>query len=97
MLKKGITNLPISIFKEGNFFIAYCPVLDLTTSGKSFEEVRKRIQEAIEIFFEELISRGTLEDVLKDLGWRKVKNRWQPPILIAQDYVTLKTHLLEKI
>lgn len=97
MLKRKITNLPISIFKDDKFFIAYCPVLDLATSGKSFEQAKKRMQEAIEIFFEELISHGTLEEALRELGWRKIKGRWQPPVLIAQDYVTLKERILEKI
>ena len=66
--------LPVSVFKEGKHFIAYTPVLDLSTPGKNYEEVKKRFKESVNIFFEELIKRGTLDEVLENLGWQKVKN-----------------------
>jgi len=34
--------LSISIIKEGNAFIAYSPAIDLSTSGKTIEEAKKR-------------------------------------------------------
>ena len=37
--------LPVSVFKEGKHFIAYTPVLDLSTSGKNYEEVKKFVEE----------------------------------------------------
>jgi len=63
--------LPVSIFKEGKHFIAYTTALDLSTSGKSYEDVKRRFDEAVRIFFEEVIEKGTVEDVLTELGWRK--------------------------
>lgn len=77
--------LPVSIFKEGKHFIAYTTALDLSTSGKSFEQVKKRFDEAVKIFFEEIIERGTVEDVLKELGWRKIHKEWSPPPVIAHE------------
>ncbi|MBI4993660.1 hypothetical protein HZC33_01740 [Candidatus Wolfebacteria bacterium] len=77
--------LPISIFKEGKYFIAYTPVLDLSTSGKNYDQVKKRFNEVVIIFFEELIKKGTLSDVLGNLGWQKIKNQWVPPNLISQE------------
>lgn len=77
--------LPVSIFKEGECFIAYTPVLDLSTSGKNYEEVKKRFKEAVGIFFEELVKKGTLDGVLENLGWQKIKKRWTPPSLISQE------------
>ena len=53
--------LPISVFREGKHFIAYTPVLDLSTSGKNYEEVKKRFKEAVNIFFEELVKKVTSE------------------------------------
>ena len=41
MLKLGV-QLPVSIFREDKHYIAYTPVLDLSTSAKSYEEVKKR-------------------------------------------------------
>ena len=78
-------NLPINVLREGKKFVAYSPVLDLSTSGNSFEEVRKRFIEIVEIFFEEIINQGTINEVLSDLGWQKTTKTWEPPVLISQD------------
>jgi len=61
-------NLVVSIFKEGNYFIAYSPALDLSTSGNSFEQVRSRFKEIANIFFEEVSKKGTLKTVLRNLS-----------------------------
>lgn len=59
-------NLPVNVLREGKKFVAYSPVLDLSTSGDSFEEVNQRFVEIAEIFFEEIISKGTADEVLAD-------------------------------
>ena len=80
-----LVNLPVSILREEKKFIAYTPVLDLSTSGKSHNEARRRFGEVVQIFFEELIRMGTLEEVLRDLGWKKVHAKWMPPIVVAHE------------
>lgn len=75
-------NIPVSIFKEDKFFIAYCPVLDISTSAETFEKVRDRFHEVVEIFFAELVKKGTLDEVLASHGWKKVKKIWSSPPLI---------------
>ena len=77
--------LPVSVFKEGKYFVAYTPALDLSTSGKNYEEVKKRFNEVVNIFFDELVKKGTLDEVLENLGWQKVKRQWAPPSLISQE------------
>ena len=67
MIKLNL-QLPVSVFKEGKHFIAYTPVLDLSTSGKNYEEVKKRFKESVSIFFEELVKKGTMDEVLESLG-----------------------------
>lgn len=76
--------LPVSIFKEGKLFVAYTPSLDLSTSAKSYEQVKKRFDEAVSIFFEYTTKNKTLENVLLDLGWSRVKNQWAPPTIVSQ-------------
>lgn len=76
-------NLPITIFKEGDVFIAYTPVLDFSTSGKTFEEVKKRFCEGVQLFLEELEAKGTLDEVFTELGWQKKAKSWQPPAVVA--------------
>lgn len=79
-------NLPVTIFKEGKYSIAHTPVLNLSVQGATEEEVRKRFVEAAVIFFEELEEMGTTDEVLSELGWKKIKKEWQPPTvsLVAQ-------------
>ena len=83
-------NLPVSILREGKKFIAYTPALDLSTSGESYKEAKKRFGEVVEIFFEEIIKKGTFEEVLRDLGWRRIQTKWSPPIVISQESQTIQ-------
>lgn len=78
-------SLPVTITKEGKYFVAYTPALDLATSAGTFDEVKRRFEEIVEIFFEELVQRGTLEKVLELYGWRKVRKQWEPPMIVAQE------------
>lgn len=86
-MKKSLLqiDIPVSIMREGSVFIAYTPVLDLSTSGKSYDEVKRRFNEIVEIFFEELAIKGTLEEALSDLGWEKISRKWSPPVVISQE------------
>jgi hypothetical protein len=76
-------SLPMSILKEGDSFIAYTPALDLSTSADTFEDAQKNFIEAVNIFFEELVEMGTLNEVLKGLGWQKQNDTFIPPAIIA--------------
>ncbi|MCX6812042.1 MAG: hypothetical protein NTW79_00245 [Candidatus Berkelbacteria bacterium] len=75
-------DIPVSIYKEDDTFIAYCPVLDISTSASSAEKVRDRFHQVVEIFFEETIKKGTLEENLLNYGWKK-KKTWTPPAMIS--------------
>ena len=77
--------LPISILREDKKYVAYTPALDLSTSGKNYEEVKKRFNEIVNIFFEELIKKGTLDEVLRGLGWKRIQAKWNPPIVVSQE------------
>lgn len=77
--------IPVSFFKEGKMFVAYTPVLDLSTCGETFEEAKKNFAEALNIFFEECISMGTLVEVLESCGWEKTKKSWRPPAYIGHE------------
>lgn len=78
--------LQVSIIKQGKKYIAYSPALDLSTFGKNSQEAQKRFSELIEIFFEELTEKDTMEDVLHDLGWIKVKKHWEPPLVSQRSF-----------
>jgi predicted RNase H-like HicB family nuclease len=40
------------IEREENMYVALCPELDIASQGKTVEEARENLQEAIELFFE---------------------------------------------
>jgi len=95
MKKKIALNfkVPVSIFREGKAYIAYSPVLDLSTSALSFEKVKKRFNEAVTILVEELMEMGTLDEVLSDLGWKKVARQWQSPLPITHEMANVSVPL----
>jgi hypothetical protein len=86
--------LPIQIFKQGKRFVAYTPLLDLSTSGRTENEVKVRFNEIIHIFFEELAEAGTLDEVMKNLGWQKIKARWQPPQVVANEEMSVSIPMM---
>lgn len=82
-------NFPVSFLKEKKRFVAYTPALDLSTSGKTFEEAKRHFEEASLLFFEELIHKGTIDEVLSELGWQKIKKEWRSPVVISQQSETI--------
>lgn len=88
MLKQNLAlnvSLPVTFLREGKYFIAYSPAIDMSTSAQTFEKVKSRFNELVKIFFEDLIEKGTLENVLSTLGWQKVDSEWTPPQIIGQE------------
>ena len=91
MAKMGLQfKLPVSFLKERRRFVAYTPALDLSTSGKTLGEAKRRFEEISMLFFEELIRKGTLEEVLSELGWHKVKKEWKSPVIVSQKSETIR-------
>ncbi len=83
-LKVNFTvTLPITFLREGDAFVAYTPALDLSTVGGSLDEAKTRFDEATRLFFEEIIEKGTINDVLTELGWQRQDNQFIPPTVIA--------------
>ena len=76
--------VPVSFFREGKRFVAYSPALELSTSGRTLDEVQHRFAEAVEIFFEEIEDLGTTEEVLRSLGWQRVQRSWVAPVPVKR-------------
>lgn len=91
MLKNILSfNLPVVITKQNKRFVAYTPALDISTSGKSEKEVKIRFIEIANIFLEEIIEEKTADNVLSELGWKKIQKRWTPPKIISSQSIGLK-------
>lgn len=57
------------IWKEGRMYTSYCPELDVASCGKTVNEARKNLREAIEIYIDETYKMGTLKDLLEEAGY----------------------------
>jgi predicted RNase H-like HicB family nuclease len=68
-----IVKVPIAIKKKENIFVAACPVLDVFSQGETEEEAHRNIGEALRLFITTCFERGTLEDVLKQCGFKPIK------------------------
>jgi len=53
------------IEREENIYVSLCPELDIASQGKTVEEARENLQEAIELFFE-TASKQEIRDRLHD-------------------------------
>ncbi|MBI3565756.1 MAG: hypothetical protein HY079_11210 [Elusimicrobia bacterium] len=68
-------NIPVLVAREDGAIVAYTPALNLGSCGRTQAEALKRLGDAINLFFSELIEMGTLDKALKELGWREAKDR----------------------
>ncbi|NLH49454.1 MAG: type II toxin-antitoxin system HicB family antitoxin [Myxococcales bacterium] len=66
-----VANLTGEVYREGNSWVSICPPLDLSTCGDSFEEALRNTSEAITLWFQSCLRRGTLEKALQELHWIK--------------------------
>ena len=49
---KQIKQFTAIIEKEGNLYVSLCPELDIASQGKTVEEAKANLTEALELFFE---------------------------------------------
>ena len=63
-------NFTSIIQRDGDWYVALCPELDIASQGKTVEEARRNLIEAIELFFE-MASPGEIETRLQRLNSRR--------------------------
>ena len=90
MKKFAQSKLTIQVLKQAKRYIAYSPALDLSTSGRSEAEAKKRFGEAAMLFIEELDKAGTLRDVLRELGWKQTQKQWSPPKIVSEGAIGVR-------
>jgi predicted RNase H-like HicB family nuclease len=72
-----LSMMPVEVsFKpSGKYWLASCPSLDIHTQGEDFERAQENLKEALMLFIESCLSRGTLEEVLGQAGYSPVQIR----------------------
>ncbi len=89
LIEKGSDKIIIQINvlftqEDDNTYIAYCPVLELSSYGDNIEDAKEAFNEALTIFIKETTRKGTLEKELLSLGWtlrKKPEPEYHPPPL----------------
>ena len=96
-IKEFQARLPVIFIKEKRQFIAYTPALDLSTSGSTLAQAEKRFIEAARLFIEECQAMGTLDEVLKELGWEKKRKLWNPPGIVGRQIQQVKVPIVAEL
>jgi predicted RNase H-like HicB family nuclease len=56
LIDSGLTEVPLTltaaIEREGEGYVSMCPELDVASQGKTIEEARDNLRQALELFFE---------------------------------------------
>ena len=73
----------VQIWKEGNQFVAHAMPLDVMSSGKTPEEARKALGEAVHLFLVTAADMGTLEQTLEESGYEFRQGNWICPSWVA--------------
>ena len=77
----------VQIWKEGDQFVAHAMPLDVMSSGRTPEEARKALDEAVHLFLITAMDIGTLEEVLQEVGYEFKEER-----LISPSWIAVEKH-----
>ncbi len=85
----------VSFKPTAKYWVASCPSLDIATQGENFDRAQENLIEALRLFFESCLSRGTLEEVLRNAGYSKAQIRTVSKS--AKEYVVAHPHRAEAV
>ena len=90
---KDKINFTSQIWKEGDMFVSYNPELNVPSCGKTIEEAKENLKEAVELFIEETEKMGTLKEILEEAGFIKKRidheKIWKAPELLSLERMSL--------
>src|SRR4051812_15766781 len=80
-------HVSLLVFQQGDYYVAYCPSLELSSYGNSVEDAREGFDDAMNIYLEHCAEHGTLETDLLKQGWtiERKPNKLEPPAMIKLD------------
>jgi hypothetical protein len=65
-----VLKLEVQLFKEGEYFVAFCPALNLSAYGDTEIKTKNAFEVELNIFIEETHKKGTFEKYLFQQGWQ---------------------------
>lgn len=82
-------SVEVLLIQDGDYIVSYCPALELSSFGDTEQEAKEGFEEVLEIFLDDVHTKGTLEKVLLNLGWtlrKKPTAYFQPPVNALNPY-----------
>lgn len=79
--------LPFISFKESDFFIIYCPALDISGYGLTEKEAEESFTITLNEYIKYTLNKKTFFSDLERLGWKVFKNKRKP--LLPPEMTTL--------
>jgi len=76
-------------FKEEDIYVGIVPELNVSSFGKTLEEAKRSLQEAVEAFIEECERMGTLEEIMKEAGFVYQEGTWLPRQPVSAELLTV--------
>ena len=89
--------LPALIAKGERFYISTCPVLDVSSQGKTKKEALDNLKEALGLFLISCFERGTIDRVLKESNFEAMHLKHFKPKKYAAKYTSINVPLPFKI
>ena len=77
--KEYIFDVGVYVFKEDGVYISYSPAFDLCSYAEDFNGAVAAFYEAFQMYVEYCIENNTLEDDLKEHGWKIVGKKIKEP------------------
>ena len=81
--------------REGRRWVVGCPKLDIWSQGSTREDAQRCLREAVELWVEDCVSRGTLDQALREVGFHPVL--WGTAMVGAADSVANKRTAEEEV
>jgi len=61
--------VPVKTSKRRNWYLASCPILDVSSQGETEDKAKENLVEALTLFLISCFERGTLDAALKECGF----------------------------
>lgn len=77
--------LNVLVFQEGDYYVAFCPSLNLSSYGDSVDDAKTGFDEVMTSYLEEGKENGSLQDDLIKNGWTfnlENNKKAEPPAMV---------------
>lgn len=85
-------SLPAIVEKSGTWYVAECPILDVASQGEDEHAAIRNLVDALIGFFVSCFERGTLDEVLRESGFRPASGNL-PPVDMPENAIPIEVSI----